>query len=369
MPIRTRTDAHGNVRHQCYINHVVDGRKVRTTVGTYATKKQARLAEAEARVKLSGGELIERHKAVSVGSLADFYLETVIVGKRSRAIYATNLRHARDYFGDTHPAKAVKRPDVMRYVTHLIDKGLAPRTVRHAVGTLFSAFQTAVDSNLLQSNPVAGVKTPRVPKTTVRVMSPEEHQSLVQATPEPFRTLVAVWPYLGLRRSEVIGLTWDRVDLAGRKLTVDRQYVYGRLGPLKTENSNRTVLLVETVVKTLREWRLACPPSEEGWVFPSARGCALNANFFDIVLPRAAEEAGLEGFTAHAFRHTFAAWMLAITPIKYVQHQMGHANPTTTLNTYGHLIPDSDTEILGRVDEWVSSRKCAKSVTSRPEAK
>ena len=61
----------------------------------------------------------------------------------------------------------------------------------------------------------------------------------------------------------------------------------------------------------------------------------------------AVKRAGLTPLRFHDLRHTYAAPMIAVNAhIKLLQHQMGHASVTITLNLYGHLYP----EMTGRMD-------------------
>ena len=79
--------------------------------------------------------------------------------------------------------------------------------------------------------------------------------------------------FTGLRASELRGLTWSAVDLDRRTLTVrqraDRWCV---MGSPKSAAARREVPLAPIVLNALKEWRLACPPSELDLVFPTSTG-------------------------------------------------------------------------------------------------
>ena len=79
--------------------------------------------------------------------------------------------------------------------------------------------------------------------------------------------------FTGLRASELRGLRWDDVDLEKRELHVrQRADRYNAIGKPKSESGERTVPLTPIVLNTLREWKLACPKSEHGLVFPTGGG-------------------------------------------------------------------------------------------------
>jgi integrase len=79
--------------------------------------------------------------------------------------------------------------------------------------------------------------------------------------------------FTGLRASELRGLRWPNVDLSKRELHVrERADEYKQLGRPKSGSGERAVPLTPMVVNALREWKLQCPKSELGIVFPTAKG-------------------------------------------------------------------------------------------------
>ena len=125
----------------------------------------------------------------------------------------------------------------------------------------------------------------------------------------------------------------------------------------KSEAGERTVPIGPLVVNTLREWKLACPPSPLGLVFPTSRGNIIrHENIIRQIWMPAQIAAGVtEGRAAkytglHALRHFYASWCInrkadggLELPAKVVQERLGHAGIQITLDTYGHLFPSTDT--------------------------
>ena len=168
-----------------------------------------------------------------------------------------------------------------------------------------------------------------------------------------------IWPFVGLRRAEMQGLCWEDVDFAAAQLHVRHQLREdGSLDTtLKTEKSLRTVDLTEDVVKTLRAWKLECPPTLQDLVFPTPRGLAQTCKpQFYTIWHRTCENAGLEGCDPHDMRHTFATWNLAAgeNPIK-VAEALGHEKPSMTLDTYGHLLSKRAERGPSKLAEWYAS--------------
>ena len=57
---------------------------------------------------------------------------------------------------------------------------------------------------------------------------------------------------------------------------------------------------------------------------------------------------GLSPFRFHDLRHTHVAWLIAGgTPLPHIQARLGHESITTTIDTYGHLLPGD--ELISRI--------------------
>ena len=111
------------------------------------------------------------------------------------------------------------------------------------------------------------------------------------------------------------------------------------------------------LVNTLREWKLRCPKSELGLVFPTGAGqIEYHSNIVVRGLAPAQLAAGVvtkDGkakYTGlHALRHFYASWCINRKedgglglPLKVVQHRLGHSTIQMTADVYGHLFPSGD---------------------------
>jgi integrase len=72
-------------------------------------------------------------------------------------------------------------------------------------------------------------------------------------------------------------------------------------------------------------------------------------NFVKRSYKRLLKRAGLPQISFHDLRHTFASLMMPNEHPKIVQEILGHSRISTTLDTYSHLSPDMQEEVVGRV--------------------
>jgi integrase len=141
-----------------------------------------------------------------------------------------------------------------------------------------------------------------------------------------------------------------------------------REAPLKTRASRRTIDLSPALVQTL----LAFPAgddSELDYVFRSQAGGPLDPDNVDRAFKPHLTLAELpDEIRFHDLRHTHASLLIAagVHP-KAIQARLGHTSITTTLNRYGHLMPDAFAGVGARLDTLLASE--GERLVSEPMAK
>jgi integrase len=178
-----------------------------------------------------------------------------------------------------------------------------------------------------------------------RFLSRDEMRRLLAAASPAYKPALATGLFAGLRVSELLGLSWDDVDLKEKVLRVRFQMDRaGKREPLKTAAAFRQVVLMRQLGRELRRASLASSFSDPGdLVFTTSTGRTLgHRNLTARGLEKACERAALSDVTFHALRHTFASMLIAKghDPV-FVSRQLGHANPAITLRVYAHLFDAS----------------------------
>jgi integrase len=129
------------------------------------------------------------------------------------------------------------------------------------------------------------------------------------------------------------------------------------LGHPKTPRSRRTITIAPAVAALL-ERRIDGRPADD-FVFTSRTGLPLhNGDFYTHIwrkLMTAVAAEGLAPFRFHDLRHTHVAWLIAGgAPLPHIQARLGHESITTTIDTYGHLLPAGDELISKIIDTALS---------------
>src|SRR5215831_6409420 len=259
-------------------------------------------------------------------------------------------------------------PAVRDFMDRLRADGRSPAMVKRVVGDLGSILADAQGRGLVAQNVVRSLsrrrerqaerRQKRKLKVGVDIPSPAEIKSIVAHLHGRWRPLMMTAIFTGLRASEVRGLRWQDVDLKRGELHVrQRADRYQAIGKPKSESGDRTIPLGPHVLKTLKEWKLACPKGEHDLVFPTAEGTITRLENIirrglipaQIAAKVTTKDGGAKYTGLHALRHFYASWCInrradggLELPPKIVQERLGHASIVMTMDTYGHLFPRGD---------------------------
>ena len=248
--------------------------------------------------------------------------------------------------------------DVVELLDRLRERGCAEKTVAGALGTLNNVMRFAVRNSWIADSPVEKLERyerPRPERHPQRALGRDEIARLLNCCLPAYRTLVATALYTGMRLSELLGLTWDDVDLDRGCIHVRAQLSHSHIGSParrvapKTRAAARQIPLTPQLAAVLRERRLSAAQSAGGdWVFSTRKGRPLSQrNIQRSALHLAADAAGLRVDGArlrfHDLRHTFASHLIIDLGLDVVQvsRLMGHASPSTTLNIYTHMFDEA----------------------------
>ena len=263
--------------------------------------------------------------------------------------------HLGPFFGKMRPGE-VDAASIRRFVEGKLASGLAASSAGGFVRLLSTFFADIVEAGHVTANPVALLprSTRRLyrstwdPRCTPFIEKTEDIRRVFLALPEPIATMFAVGALAGLRTGEIIGLPWEDIDLAGRRLHIRQQVHAGKIGPLK-DSESRVAPLQDALAPILAAYRLRT--GGEGLLFKLDRPTRGGQPGFPPQyfrpqtlhrhLAKALKDLGLPEVTWYqATRHTFASqWVLGGGSIEVLRTIMGHSSVTTT-ERYSHLKPD-----------------------------
>jgi integrase len=227
------------------------------------------------------------------------------------------------------------------------------KTLKNLHGLLHGILAGAVEAGYLPANPARGVRLPRADdheRRDMAFLTQDEFWRVIDELPEHWRPYFILLAGTGLRLGELMALTVGDVDLVSRppvvRITKAQRYTAGKgfeVGPTKTRRSRRTISLDETAIDALRP-RLSRRADEPLVVQPNGRPM-YPTNLYARIWRPAVDRARAKGLTKnpriHDLRHTHASWLIAQgLPLPVIQSRLGHEQISTTIDRYGHLLPD-----------------------------
>jgi len=250
-------------------------------------------------------------------------------------------RHVLLHLGD-HPMASLRRIDVEEWLATLRAGGLGQSGVRTARTLLGMLLSSAVESKVIRSNPLAGVKlTRRGHSRAKQALTVAQVEALASAAGD-YRVLVLVLAYGGLRPNEAFALRRRHRDDFGQ-LVVEDGLVEVRGHLVSTDGKThrgRVVPLPSSVAAEFGEHLETRPADPETYVFVSSNDRPIRLRNFRRRLDTMASTAGLpDWFTPYTLRHTCASLMASQgVPVTTAAAIMGH-DPAMFLRTYAHLYP------------------------------
>lgn len=251
--------------------------------------------------------------------------------------------------------------------------GLSPKSVKMLRGLLHQVLNEAVKNELLPQNPCQLLDIPAAPRHESSFYTAEQLQQLLSASEgDPLGPMIRIAIIYGLRRSELLGLKWDSIDLERGTLTV--RHTVCKVSKTvakdktKTASSYRTFPLNEDAEQVFRQAKaeeaenrrlMGKTYQENDYVFKWADGRPFSPDYVSQHFSRLLKNHGLPHIRFHELRHSCASLLLnnGFT-LKDVQGWMGHSDISVTANIYGHLDPGRKKSMAASMTQLLAPTEC-----------
>ena len=255
----------------------------------------------------------------------------------------------------------MRRADVQCFYDEQSAKGLSGKSIKNYSAVIHGALQYAYKEEIIASNPASRADLPKVQKPKHNVYTLEQLGKLLAVAKDTdLFPAVFLAVYFGLRRSEVVGMQWNAIDLDAKTLTVRRTVSKFssevECDRTKTPGSMRTLPIPDSLIPTFRQIRLkqmkerisAGPDYVDGdWFcrFPDGNRFQLDHvthAFIDLL-----KKNNMPHITFHELRHTFVSLMIESgVDLKRISEIVGHRDISTTLDMYGHISANAKRDAL-----------------------
>jgi len=338
-----------------------EGRRRWKTMPKGTTKKGAQEELNKILERLKLGNYIPKKKVPIFKEVAKEWLEHKKMNLRA-STWAVYKGHTKNHFDEFINLKIsqINTQMVEEYINRRQEKGMNLSTLKKVLVSLGQIFALAVKRGYCIKNPLSEADRPRSQGVeeaeTINILTPEQTKLFLEKVTVPkYHTLFSLAIFSGARQGELLGLKWADIDWQNSQIHIQRTFNNGAFFATKTKGSNRRIDIGPTTLTALKKWKLACPRGKYDLIFPNEAGNPMNHNnMVNRYFRPALRKAKLEVIRFHDLRHTYASLLIEQGEnIKYIQNQLGHSNPTVTLNVYAHLMKPVNQAAAIRLEESV----------------
>jgi integrase len=344
--------------------------KYKAAPRTFPTITDARNFLSRLRIEIEDGTYQRVDEGLqSFAPFAMRYLQTQTQNIKATTAnkYETNLRvHVIPIFGE-RSLKSIRSIDVAEWVTKMSSNGSRVGTIRSAHGIMNQVMTEAVRSGLIESNPCAHTRFPRMARYEPTIITEEEANAIIDVMPNNYKAFVTVLAYCGLRYGEAAALRRGKVDLIHGEITVDESVanangktIWGETKTYERRVVSLPAFLVDALADHMEEFT---EDADNSLVFTTGeskeakrKGWIQNNNFHNRVWNPAINRLVKEGVlksdvSPKDLRATCASWVSDdFSPLEAAK-RLGHSNTATTTKHYARPIAGRDVAVAKRLDE------------------
>ncbi len=328
---------------------------------TFATLDDAVQWQNQVRVLMQRGDPLPLSGApVTLSEFAGNWLDSKYSDKQARkGTYASQLKlHVLPFLGDLD-LRSISSLKLQGWVDELDAKGVGVHTIRGAAGAVQQVFKTALKQGVISKSPWVAIDLPKIVKSSKARAFPVPEFLALANNCGPYRLLVLVLGYCGLRLGEALALRKHHIDFSADTIRVSEAWRRTNSGAkyigAPKNGRSREVPIPPGLLVPLVE---ACDSREDdSFLFPGAKGGPLNGDYFRKTwLVPAAKAAGIKDAGIHMLRHTCASMLIRLnTPITTVSEILGHSSVEITLKTYAHFYTEDSFAAMAKLSRHVDS--------------
>jgi integrase len=294
--------------------------------------------------KLNTGEFFE-NTIEKIPTVDEFVYKSFEIHRENRKTSTHNdyyngyHNHLKDVFGHKK-LDTIKPSDIELWQNSLLQKGLSARRIKTLRTVLTVMYSDAIKDDILKYSPLTMVRTPKAKRVEIKPFSLEEIKLILDNSSGQIQNFLATAFFTGMRSGELIGLMWQDIDFRKDEISVKRAIKMGEISTPKTENSVRTIDMLDFLKPYLKaQYQLT--GKNNSFVFLNSN----NEHIYDIKRIRNThwkkllKKCELEYRPIYHTRHTFATVMIENNEdILWVSNMLGHTDSTMTLSKYAKYI-------------------------------
>ncbi len=282
-------------------------------------------------------------------------------------------KHILPYFEGGKPLRELKARDIEAFCEYILNEGKSPKTVHKLLSLIGPAFRYAEKNDFIIKNPMRVIDGPSKIKKESSYYNAEQLNTLARAAKGSYIEMpVILAMVLGLRRSEIVGITWDNVDFDNRILHIRQSVIIGDSSILpngtyrvightksrkskdiilkfflKTDSSERSFTMNDALynylkaLKAEQDMMIRETNAYKEFLCVNAVGTLITSDSITNHFTKLLDDNGLPHIKFHALRHSCISLLANNNSfsLKQIQDYAGHSDFLTTIP-----VPNSNTK-------------------------
>jgi integrase len=340
----------------------ITGKRKQRTRSGFKTKKEAQAALAELVNKVEKGETVDFRKTIFKDFAIEYY-EKNYINKVKATSYDVSHRllHAQiiPYFKD------ISLTEIDQFVIHdfyneKLKEGYSTNYIARMHEILRMLLRVAKKWDLIQKDVASMIEPPKNKKKEMKVWSIEQvNEFLKSCTHSRYHPIFFLAAYTGMRKGEIIALTWNDIDFDKKVIHVNKTlYKLSKGYSLDTPKSHsavRSIYFDDEIEAILKKQKVKQKEEklkngriyqDQNLVFAQEDGRFISPPSVNILFTRFIDRSGMPRIRFHDLRHTHATILLqmGVNP-KVVSERLGHSSVQITLDVYSHVTKEIKQDI------------------------
>lgn len=308
---------------------------------------------------------IVRNSKYSNMLFSDYMLEW-LANKKPKVVQSTYIGYEQVVKGRLYPyfkSKKIKlidlRPrDIQDFINYLYKQKLKGSTIAHYTSNMNTALKEAVIAEIIPFNPMDRIESVKKEVYIPEFYTDDELIELIEVIKtQKLELPLTLGIIYGLRREEILGLTWNAIDFKNKSITIRKTVGRGKYDGVtqflikdipKNKSSYRTLPMFDFIADLLKKYKEKYKLNEKifgntyitdykDFICLMDNGELVKPDYVDRTFSRILKENGFRHIRLHDLRHSCATLLLRNgVPLPEIQKWLGHSNIITT-QRYSHL--------------------------------
>jgi len=328
-----------------WVRFSLNGQVIKKSLNIEDSKANRKLATTQIipqmLLKVHSGEFFEN---TIVPNVKDMITMSLDIHKENRKFltqqgYTLLLnKHVIPFFGN-RKIDTIKPSELALWQNKLLEK-LSSQSVIGIRRTFYTVFEDALRDEIINKNPFAIVKTPRLVRLReIEPFNKKEIFRILNDIPLKVRLFFAIGFFTGIRTGEITALKVTDINLDNKIISVTKTRNHGIETSPKTKSSFRDVDLLDVLVPYIKEHLKL--HTDNNYLFETRHKTPYHSanQLSRLYWEKSLKKLNLKFRNLYQMRHTFASMMISNNEdILWVSSMLGHKNSNITLSTYAKYI-------------------------------